>query len=412
MIITPATCTTKGVASGVCDSGVTRAAHRGTGESYPVVEYYDPCWETVTWETDFDLSNHDFSVWKVTTPATCSTKGIETKACSRCGALGTETRETADFDFANHTGGTTTEGQNIVCLGCGAVLGTTEGVYTISSDDTAVALVYDSWLGMDEVSEAREGTEISLQLSDNAIPETGYYFTGEFSVSVGNVVWASPVTEFVMPGTAVSISALQAEQETLTLIFDNDSKVLPLDAWMQIQFVEGEPPLILYDEATEIESLDVNGDGVSDLRVTFPQDETTNDITLTRLPAGAASGSFAFNFSGPTDHYGTITFSISTPAFGNPDFTLPSDLTTIEESAFEGDTSITAVDAHNCTSIGAEAFKGCTGLTQIRVHQNCQINASAFTGCGTVYVFAPAGGAAETSCADIDNCVFVAESQD
>lgn len=61
-------------------------------------------------------------------------------------------------------------------------------------------------------------------------------------MSVGNVVWASPVTEFVMPGTAVSISALQAEQETLTLIFDNDSKVLPLDAWMQIQFVEGEPP--------------------------------------------------------------------------------------------------------------------------------------------------------------------------
>ena len=99
-----------------------------------------------------------------------------------------------------------------------------------------------------------------------------------------------------------------------------------------------------------------------------------------------------------------------TIAFGPAAFTLPPALTVIEEGAFEGSTFITIVDAGSCTSIGAEAFKGCTGLMQVRVHKDCRIDDTAFTGCGTVYVFAPAGGAAETSCADIDNCVFVEES--
>ena len=284
--------------------------------------------------------------------------------------------------------------------------------YTITDDGIAQAYYYNDSFEQVFPGAAAKGTALSLWIRENARPQAGYYFTGEFSVSVADGVWASPATEFTMPCEPVTISAIQMQQEELTLTFDDDPKVLPLDAWMQIQFMEGEPPLILYDEASETETLDVNRDGVPDLLVTFPQDETTNDITLTRLPACAAFGSFAFTFTGPTDHYSTITFSISAPSFGPATFTLPTALTTIEASAFEGDTFITVVDAHNCRSIGAGAFQGCTGLTQIRVHPDCQINDTAFTGCGTVYVFAPAGGAAETSCADIDNCVFVPEAQD
>lgn len=65
--------------------------------------------------------------------------------------------------------------------------------------------------------------------------------------------------------------------------------------------------------------------------------------------------------------------------------------------------------ARHCASIGAEAFRDCAGLTQIRLPQDCQIDGTAFAGCGTVYVFAPANGSAETSCSAIANCVFVAE---
>ena len=94
------------------------------------------------------------------------------------------------------------------------------------------------------------------------------------------------------------------------------------------------------------------------------------------------------------------------PDFGPATFTLPAALTTIEESAFEGMTNMTIVDASSVTSIGANAFKN-SGLTQIRLPQNCAIDATAFEGCATVYVFAPAGGTTVTSCAGIANCVFV-----
>ena len=77
------------------------------------------------------------------------------------------------------------------------------------------------------------------------------------------------------------------------------------------------------------------------------------------------------------------------PDFGDPDFTMPSALTTIEESAFEGNPMMTIVDASNCTAIGINAFKGCTNLTQIRLPADCRIDPAAFSGCGLVYVSAP-----------------------
>ena len=95
------------------------------------------------------------------------------------------------------------------------------------------------------------------------------------------------------------------------------------------------------------------------------------------------------------------------PAFGQATFTLPAELRTIEAGAFEGDTSITVVDAHGCTAIGAGAFKGCTGLTQILLPKNCRIASNAFALCDKVFVYAPAGGTTQTACSRITNCVFV-----
>ncbi len=104
----------------------------------------------------------------------------------------------------------------------------------------------------------------------------------------------------------------------------------------------------------------------------------------------------------------TATFALDQlPEYGPATFTLPAALTTVGESAFEGNPLMTVVDAGHCTSIGKWAFKD-SGVTQIRLPQACDIAPDAFDGCGTVYVFAPAGGTTQAYCDQNTNpCVFV-----
>ena len=105
----------------------------------------------------------------------------------------------------------------------------------------------------------------------------------------------------------------------------------------------------------------------------------------------------------------TVNF-VLVPVFNEADFVLPADLEIIAANAFEGDTSISAVDAGGCIFIGAKAFKDCMNLSRIRLPQNCRIAPSAFSGCDTVYVYAPAGGVTESSCRSGGPCVFVDSS--
>ena len=115
-------------------------------------------------------------------------------------------------------------------------------------------------------------------------------------------------------------------------------------------------------------------------------------------------------FSYPVNLYFDIYCTGSAPVFGQASFTLPAGLTVIGDSAFEGDASITVVDAGHCVSIGANAFKGCTGLVKIRLPKSCAIDSTAFTGCGTVLVFAPAGGTTQDWADGQANIVFVEEA--
>lgn len=112
----------------------------------------------------------------------------------------------------------------------------------------------------------------------------------------------------------------------------------------------------------------------------------------------------AFTFTMPDGD--VIVNAVFAPFFGEPDFTLPSALTAIEESAFEGITGMTVVDASHCASIGKDAFKGCVNLTQIRLPKNCAIDPDAF-GSQTIYVFAPAGGDTQAYCENHGNLIFV-----
>ncbi|MBR2822120.1 MAG: InlB B-repeat-containing protein [Clostridia bacterium] len=96
--------------------------------------------------------------------------------------------------------------------------------------------------------------------------------------------------------------------------------------------------------------------------------------------------------------YDPSALPLTLPPFGIPTFTLPAYTQTIDDNAFEGDTSITVVDAGNCQNIDDYAFKNCTGLTQIRVSRDCDMSPSAFDGCTSlIAVYGPAGGLAESS---------------
>lgn len=95
--------------------------------------------------------------------------------------------------------------------------------------------------------------------------------------------------------------------------------------------------------------------------------------------------------------------------FGTPDFTLPSDVKSIEESAFEGIAARVVYIPDGCETIGAYAFKGCPNLKQIRVPAGCAIGESAFDGCEHVTIFGTTGSDAEEYCESHDNCEFAAE---
>ena len=102
---------------------------------------------------------------------------------------------------------------------------------------------------------------------------------------------------------------------------------------------------------------------------------------------------------------------VGTPVFGEPDFTLPAFLTTIEEEAFEGAVMRIVLVPTGCTAICDHAFRNCPNLTQIRIPAGCAIGTDAFDGCTLVYVYGEADSPAEAYCNAHENCVFVEEAQ-
>ena len=144
--------------------------------------------------------------------------------------------------------------------------------------------------------------------------------------------------------------------------------------------------------------------------------EATEQYT-TSIPAKTDAGIYFvwYKVVGDENHNDTapvcVKACIAEP-FGTATFKLPASTTTIGESAFENNTSITAVEIlSGCTSIGANAFKGCTGLTKIRIPLSVtSIHETAFDGCTNVLVYGTSPSTAEDFCKAADNCTFIAES--
>ena len=88
------TCTADGLGCRYCTCTVIEnevAATCTTAGSYDSVVYCSECGEELSRETvTVEALGHNWGEYVVTTPATCTAEGVETRTCSRCGA--TETR--------------------------------------------------------------------------------------------------------------------------------------------------------------------------------------------------------------------------------------------------------------------------------------------------------------------------------
>ncbi|MCR5138251.1 MAG: leucine-rich repeat protein [Oscillospiraceae bacterium] len=113
-----------------------------------------------------------------------------------------------------------------------------------------------------------------------------------------------------------------------------------------------------------------------------------------------------YDFSRPVTHSATLVAGWAPE--GSESFTLPKDMTVIEESAFEGIAARYIRIPDGCTTINPNAFKDCRELKFIRIPGSVSLIAStAFTNCSGVYVLGESGSMAETLCEGNDSFTFI-----
>ena len=201
------------------------------------------------------------------------------------------------------------------------ILAVFERVYSIiSGDDMTVAY---HWVGWEEeiVKEAAPGEEFGVILIDGSKPEKGNYFTGEFTLngkSLGKVTGSGAtwyITEFVMPECDVTLAAVQARQETLTVdLIDSEAVEIDSKAAFQInRDIEMD-----YDDASHVPLIDLNENGTPDISYTIVDEYDEEGVNIIdvhfyikRLDSCDAWGSYSYSFKENDDRFSRITFRTS-----------------------------------------------------------------------------------------------------
>ena len=201
------------------------------------------------------------------------------------------------------------------------ILAVFERVYSIiSGDDMTVAY---HWVGWEEeiVKEAAPGEEFGVILIDGSKPEKGNYFTGEFTLngkSLGKVTGSGAtwyITEFVMPECDVTLAAVQARQETLTVdLIDSEAVEIDSKAAFQInRDIEMD-----YDDASQVPLIDLNKNGTPDISYTIVDEYDEEGVNIIdvhfyikRLDSCDAWGSYSYSFKENDDRFSRITFRTS-----------------------------------------------------------------------------------------------------
>nr|MCR5005757.1 Ig-like domain-containing protein [Clostridiales bacterium] len=171
-VTTPASCTEKGVETRTCSG----------------------CGETQT--RDIDALGHDFGEWTVTTPASCSAEGVETHACSRC-----DVTETRPIEKIAHTYGEPT------------------WTWTGNDADGYTAAVATFKCSVCEDEQNVDATVTSTEVGTNIIYIATAAFQGKAYTDTKTVSTIPPTYE--LDKTELTIGAKATEQ--LTLVGSNGS---------------------------------------------------------------------------------------------------------------------------------------------------------------------------------------------
>ena len=246
---------------------------------------------------------------------------------------------------------------------------------------------------------------------DNNFPnqETYFYYSGK--------IWQAPVQTFGGPIDCIALrdcrvffSIVGDFDSTRALYMPKEAATVPGYAYTFMDGGFSDQEYVMYEIPKDQDSVIIvpNRDNAEfiymDTAYSFGavSDETRGEFTF-------ASSFDPLNESARS-HEASFRIFETESGFSEPDYILPSALTQIGESAFEGVSARIIYVPDGCTSIEAYAFRN-SGVTQIRIPANCSIATSAFDGCSRVEIYGTPGSQAETYCNSHDNCRFFDETR-
>ena len=176
-----------------------------------------------------------------------------------------------------------------------------EPVFAVEADaNTVVGIIWDDG-GREKVEEAGEDDILDIWLSDDARPDTGKYFTGEFTLD-GQPLGIEPgygfIDYFTMPGHDVQVGAVQAEQTPLTLAPGLSPVEVPEAAFDMIAGLENSF------------AIDIDDSGTDDISLYYDE-KAGKCLAVLLWGCDASAGTYPYGqYTGPFDPYSSISFTV------------------------------------------------------------------------------------------------------
>jgi hypothetical protein len=288
---------------------------------------------------------HVWGEWEVTTPATETTDGVETRVCS----LDPTHKETRTIP-ATGTGGEGTPGLAYTLINNGTAYSVSAG--TARSGDVIIPASYDGKpvTSIDQwaFSDCTSLTSITIPSSVTSIGQQAFSgCTSLESITIPESVtaigyytfrWCTSLTSITIPAGVTSIGAVAFSGCTslTSVTFAPNSKLETIG--------EG-----AFRECTSLTSITIPAGVTSIGNEAF---NSCTSLTSVTIPTGVTS-------------IGAVAFSGCTSLTS---ITIPSSVTSIGYGAFSGCTSLTSITIPaGVTSIVYGAFSGCTTLTSITI---------------------------------------------
>ena len=367
----------------------------------------DKCSESYTDGTDSTppAHTHTWGEWSVTTPATCQTKGVETRSCS-CGESATMEIPATGIHSYN------SEDICIVCentyMDLGIKFSLQGNAYTVTdyTGNAAEVIIPSKYKGVAVTSIGEEAFRYCSGLTSITIPNSVTYI--HFFAFDG----CSGLTSITIPSsiTYIADNAFSGCSELTNITLPNSVTSIGSFAFYGCS---GLTSITIPSSVTYIGSSAFSGcSGLTSITVDsgntkyHSADNCLIETTSKTLIAGFKNSII------PTD--GSVT-SIDYFAFygcsGLTSITIPNSVTSIGRSAFQGCSGLTGITIpDSVTSIGSYAFYGCSGLTSITIPSSItSIGSSAFSGCsGLTSITVDSGN---TKYHSADNCLIETASK-